>query len=117
MFRCVLLYRTTFSRTVKHLQLGVNYFLYQLVGFGSEHRTLWILFKDFDARFVYEKGVVKNLKLVVEHAKRVALRHLVALSLPAQSFVVVRIRVRSNVDWLPVHEVTRPLSNVKDSEF
>lgn len=105
MFRCVLLYRTTLSRTVEHLELGVNYLLYQLICFGREHRAFGILFEDFNAGFVDEESVIKNLKLVVEHAKRVALSHLVAFAFPTQSLVIVRVHVRSDVDRLKVLKI------------
>lgn len=100
MFRCVLLYGTTFSRTVEHLELGVDNLFDQLVRFCGEHRSFRILFKHLDAWLVHEETVVEDLKLVVEDAKRITLRHFVTFAFPAESLVVVRVTVSSDVDRL-----------------
>lgn len=102
MFVRVLLYSTSLSRPVKHLQLRVDDLLDQLVRFRGEHRALWVLLQHLDAWLVHEEGVVEDVELVVEDAERVALRHFVALSFPAQPLVVVGVHVGSNVDWLKI---------------
>jgi hypothetical protein len=117
MFRCVLLYSTSFPSAIKHLELWINNFLYELVGFGGEHCTLGILLKDFDARLVHQEGVVENMEFIVEDAERVALRHLVTLPFPAQSLVVMWVHVSANVDWLPVDEIASTLANVENPEI
>lgn len=63
-----------------------------------------------------EEGIVEYLKLVIKYAQRVALRHFVAFTLPAQSLVVVRVHVGPNVDWFPMHKISRSLSYVENPE-
>lgn len=67
------LYGATLSDAVHHLKLGIDYTLDQFVGFSSQHGTFCVLFQDLNAWFMDEKGVVKNLKLVVEGAQRISL--------------------------------------------
>lgn len=52
-------------------------------------------------RLVDQKGVIQDVKLVVEDTHGICLGHLVPLPLPAESLVVRRILNGANVDRFP----------------
>lgn len=117
MFWLPLLYGTTLACTEKYLKFWIDDFLNQLVSLGGEHRSLWILFQHLNARFVHEEAVVENVEVIVEHTKRISLRHLIALPLPAQPLVVVRVGVCTDVDRLPMNKVSGPFTDVENAEI
>jgi hypothetical protein len=47
-----LLYSTTLSRPVKHLQFRINYLFDELIRLCGQHCSLWILFQHFNAWLV-----------------------------------------------------------------
>lgn len=63
---------------------------------------------------MHQKGIVKDLEVIVEDTQRIALCHFITLPLPGEPLIVQRISVRADENGLPVHKVAQPLPYVED---
>lgn len=87
--------------------------------FGGQRCALRIVLQVvlLDAGPMHQEHIVQYLEVVIQGAERIALRHFVAATLPAEALIVMRIGMRANEDWLPVVELAVAFAHLEDAQL